>query len=101
MTKDITIKGEFTIEGLEPQMNNFKQPLKYLKLRIGYEPPVFIDAMTSAKIKDDPKSELSEHNTNFPLNLKQDSPSDEVKDNWGNVITGDEKEIKGHLDKNY
>ncbi len=26
---------------------------------------------------------------------------DEVKDNWGNVVTGDEKEIKEHLDKNY
>ena len=47
--KNIIIKGEFTIEGLEPQMNNFKQPLKFLQLRIGYEPPIFIERMSSTE----------------------------------------------------
>ncbi len=49
MSKDIVIKGEFVVEGLMPQLNNVKQPLKYLKLRLGYQPPpIKVEAMTSA-----------------------------------------------------
>jgi len=57
------------------------------------------DTHTQGKVGES-YSDNSPESTNDP-NREQDAPSDEVKDNWGNVVTGDEKEIKGHLDKNY
>jgi len=33
--------------------------------------------------------------------LEQDAPSDELKDIWGNVVTGDDKENKKEINKDY
>ncbi len=52
MEKMIIIKGEFIVEGLGQQLNNARQPLKYLALKIGYPPPpIQVEEMTSHPIK--------------------------------------------------
>ena len=46
MCNEIIIEGEFTIEGL-PTAKHFKQPLKYCRIRIGEQPSVRVEEITS------------------------------------------------------